>query len=79
MGSTASGWDNNCIAGEHMLITSLFFNNVIKMMDFLQNFCGWMRIPNALILDNFEFTVRCCIGNMHYNVCLVTGNFVFLN
>jgi hypothetical protein len=61
------------------LITSLVLDNVMKMINILQNFSGWMRIPNVWILDNYEFTVNCLIGNMHYNVCLATYSFVFLN
>jgi hypothetical protein len=60
-----------------MLITSFVLNNIIKMINFIQNFSGWMIIPNVWILNNFEFTVHCLIGNMHYSVCLVTDNFVF--
>jgi hypothetical protein len=43
------------VVSEHIHITNLFMNDVIKNVFFL-TFCGWMRIPDPQILDNEEFT-----------------------
>lgn len=47
MGITASGsWENNCMAGEHTLITSLVLDNIIKM--YKLQCCGSKGIVNEL-------------------------------
>jgi hypothetical protein len=45
------------MVGEHMHIAILFLNNFIKMVNVIWNFHGYVRIPDVLILDNWEFTV----------------------
>jgi hypothetical protein len=53
MGSAASsGWENYHVAGKHMSITNVLFNNFIKMETFFEITAGWMRISDSWILDN---------------------------
>jgi hypothetical protein len=35
MGNAASGGWENCMAGEHLRNSNLFFNNITKMVSFL--------------------------------------------
>jgi hypothetical protein len=54
MDSSASGsYENCCVMDENMPITNLFLNNNNKF----EIVSGWMRIPDAWILDNWEFNI----------------------
>jgi hypothetical protein len=57
MRSTASGcWENYCMADDHMHIKNLFLNNR-KWEIFFEMFAGWMRILDAWLSDNQQFTI----------------------
>jgi hypothetical protein len=56
-GSTASGTWENCMVGACMHIADLFFNNFLKMVNFLKVVVSWLRTPDSWILDNCDFTV----------------------
>jgi hypothetical protein len=52
-----SSWGNYCVAGEHIHRVNLLVSNCIKIANFLWNFCQWIRIPDAWILDNWELII----------------------
>jgi hypothetical protein len=50
--AASGGWKNYCMVGEHMQIANLFLSIFIKMINFILNFHGYVRIQGAWILDN---------------------------
>lgn len=42
-----------------MKIANLILNNPVKIVNFLSNFFGWVRIPDTWIPDDRRFAVFC--------------------
>jgi hypothetical protein len=71
--ATSCSWEKYHLVGEHMCFRNLFLNTFIKTVHFLEIFAGWMRIMDAWMPDNREFTVIItfysavwsCVGQRH--------------